>query len=147
MGWPRAFERVEVFLVGEGEAYVVEALHDALAGEVVHLEGLVDVGCCDGELVHFDRDNGLGIFPDGVQEFLDGLLWQIDGKKAVLGRVVPEDVGEGGCDHRFETVVFYGPDGVFAAGPRAEVLAGDQDDGIFVLFFCLLYTSPSPRDS
>src|SRR5215217_198976 len=133
MGWPRAFERIEVVLVGEGEAYVVEALHDSLAGEVVHLEGLVDVGGCDGELVHFYGDDGLGVLPDGLQEVLDGLLGQVDGEEAVLGGVVPEDVGEGGRYYRFETVVFYRPDGVFAARPRAEVLAGDQDDGVFVL--------------
>src|SRR5918998_1023114 len=134
MGRSRAFEPIEVVLVGEGEAYIVETFHDALTGKVVHLEGLVDVGGGDGELVHFDRDDGLGVLPDGLQESLDGLLGQVDGEEAVLGGVVPEDVGEGGCYHRLEAVVFYRPDGVFAAGPRAEVLAGDQDDGVFVLF-------------
>ena len=67
MGWPRALERFEVVLVRQCEADVVEALHDALAGEVVHLEGLVDVGGRDGELVEFYGDDGLGVFPDGFQ--------------------------------------------------------------------------------
>ena len=102
--------------MGEGEAYVVEALHDALAGEVVHLEGLVDVRGRDGELVEFDGDDGLGVFPDGVEEILDRLLGQLDGEEAVLGGVVLEDVGEGRRDDRSEAVVLYGPGGVLAAG-------------------------------
>src|SRR4051794_2074386 len=110
MSWPRAFERIEVFLVGEGEAYIVEALHDALAGEVVHLEGLVDVRGGDGELVHFDGDDGFGVFPDRRKQVLDRLLGQVDGEEAVLGGVVPEDIGEGGRYHRFESVILYRPD-------------------------------------
>src|ERR671911_2982552 len=122
MGWPRALERIEVVLVGEGEAYVVEALHDAPAGEVVHLEGLVDVGGGDGELGEFDGDHGLRVFPDSLEKILDGLFRQVDGEEAVLGRVVPEDVREGRGDHCSETVILYGPDRVFTAGAGTGVL-------------------------
>src|SRR5215210_1642923 len=133
MGWSRAFEGFEILLISQREAYVVEALHDAPAGEVVHCEGLVDVGCCDGELVEFDGDHGLRVFPDGFQKVLDGLLGQVDGEEAVLGRVVLEDVSEGRGDHRAEAVIFYRPDCVLAAGTRAEVLARKQDHGVFML--------------
>src|SRR5918994_981606 len=123
MSWPRTLERFEVLLERQREAYVVEALHDAPPGEIVHLEGLVDVGCCDGELVEFDGDHGLRIFPDRFQKVLDGLLGQVDGKEAVLGRVVLEDVSEGRGDHRAEAMILYRPDCVLATGTRAEVLA------------------------
>src|SRR5215208_542725 len=117
MGWPRAFERIEVVLVGEGEAYVVETLHDALAGEVVHLEGLVDVGGGDRELVEFYGDDGLRVFPDRRKQVLDRLLGQVDGEEAVLDGVVLENVGEGRCDHGPKPVILDGPHGVLAAGP------------------------------
>src|SRR5215212_8954272 len=133
MPWPRTLERFEVLLVRQREAYVVEAFHDAPAGEVVHLESLVDVGGGDGELVQFDGDHGLRIFPDGLKKVLDGLLGQVDSEKAVLGRVVLEDVCEGRGDHRAEAMVLYRPDRVLAAGTGAEVLARDKYHGVFVL--------------
>src|SRR5215210_3411265 len=132
MPWPRTLERFEVLLVRQREAYVVEAFHDAPAGEVVHLESLVDVGSGDGELVQFDGDHSLRVFPDGLKKVLDGLLWQVDGEEAVLGRVVPEDIGERRGDHRSETMILYGPDRVLAAGTGAEVLARDKYHGVFV---------------
>src|ERR671921_1103571 len=134
MGWSGAFERLQVVFVRQGKAYIVEALHDALAGEVVHLEGLADVRRGDGELVEFYGDDGLGVIPHGLQQVPDRLFGQVNGEQAVLGRVVLEDVGERGCDHGVEAVVFYRPDRVLAARAGAEVLACEQDHGVFVLF-------------
>src|SRR4051812_40989232 len=54
---------------------------------------------------------------------------QRDGGYAVQRTVLPEDVTEAGRDDRPETVVAQRPDGMFAAGAAAEVLARQQHAG------------------
>ena len=117
----------------ERQAYVVEALQEPLAGEVVHLERLEHVGTRDVALEEVDCDHDLRVLPYGVEELLHRRFGQLHGQQPYLRAVVLEDVGEGGGDDRSEAVVLQGPRRVLAAGAAPEVLPCEQDDCIFML--------------
>src|SRR5918997_3694520 len=129
----RPLERLQLLLVCEGQADVVEAVEEAVAGEVVEGEGLLEAGPLDDAPFEVHGDPGLRVVAHDVEELLHGFPGELHREEPYLGAVVLEDVGEGGGDDGAEAVVLYGPRRVLAAGAAPEVLAGDEHDGALVL--------------
>src|SRR3954468_9532779 len=131
----QALRFVLLDLVGleQREADVVEAVHEAVAAEGLHLEGdLFALRLDDHLAVQVDGQLVAGEGVDFVEQRRDGLLRQHDGQQAVLERVVEEDVGEARGDQRAKAVLLDGPGSVFARGAAAEVAAGEQHGGTLV---------------
>jgi hypothetical protein len=122
----------DVRFVLQGESDVVETIQQAVAHEVVDLKAgreaaiVIDLALLevDGQLI--------AILLGAAHEFSHFVFGERDVEESVLRAVVGEDVGEGWGDHGSEPVIGQRPDGVFARGPAAEILAGDQNTGSFV---------------
>src|SRR5579875_1061405 len=84
--------------VAEGQADVVEAFQQAVLGELVHREDLLQPGCWrgDGEPGHVDGHLEGGVRDYRLHEPAAELGCHLDGEQASLGAVVAEDVPEPG---------------------------------------------------
>src|ERR1022692_4780470 len=109
--------------VAEGQADVVEALHEAPAGVVVDVEGCLNAGRAGPHeaVVQVDDDLGGRVGLDDVLQGGHRGLGQRDRQQASLGRVRAEDITEPRRDHRAEPVVGQRPDRVVAGRGGAEV--------------------------
>src|SRR5690606_2489296 len=67
-----------------------------------------------------------GVLFDDRPEALRVVFGDLSGKQALLAGVSAEDVSEARAEHRGETVVAQGPDGVLTTGAGAEVGARDE---------------------
>src|SRR5579875_2713531 len=84
--------------VAEGQADVVEAFQQAVLGELIHREDLLQPGCWrgDGEPGHVDGHLEGGVRDYRLHEPAAELGCHLDGEQASLGAVVAEDVPEPG---------------------------------------------------
>src|SRR5690554_5307356 len=128
-GAPRlaaGLELGDVPLVLEGQADVVEALHEPPARVVVDLERRDDVAARHGARDEVDGHLGAGLGLEDLPDELDVLGAHDRGEQALLARVAAEDVREARREHGPEAVVLERPHGVLARGARPEVGARDE---------------------
>src|SRR5512133_65595 len=120
---PLLYLRLELrdgLLLREEEAELVDAVHEAVAGEALDLEGrLRAVGERDGLLAEVDRH----LLARRGEQLRHRRGLEHDREEAVLEGVVPEDVGDARRDHGLEAVVDERPRRVLAGGAAAEVVA------------------------
>src|SRR5450830_1090872 len=124
---PVGLELGDLVGVLQGQADVVEALHQAPAGVVVHLQRHDDVDAA--HLLGRQVDGHLGARRrlEDLPDQLDVLLGELGGQKPLLAGVAAEDVGEPRGEHRTEPVVLQCPHGMLTRGAGAEVRARHQD--------------------
>lgn len=123
---PCLLERADCGLLQQQIPELIHTLEQALAGKGFDFEG------DGGAIGQFDArglqiDNDLAAFEAG--DALPVGVGDDDGQHAVLERVVAEDVGDAGGDHRADAVVVQRPGRVFARRAAAEVAAGGEDAG------------------
>ena len=95
----------DVRFVLQGKSDIVETIEEAVAHEVVDLEpGGEALIVVDPALLKVDGEL-IAILLGAAHEFRHFVLGQGDVKKAVLGAVVGEDVGERWSDDSAESVV------------------------------------------
>src|SRR5450830_262206 len=124
---PVGLELGDLVGVLQGQADVVEALHQAPAGVVVHLQRHDDVDAA--HLLGRQVDGHLGARRrlEDLPDQLDVLLGELGGQEPLLAGVAAEDVGEPRGEHHTEPVVLQCPHGVLTRGAGAEVGARHQD--------------------
>src|SRR5690625_2946687 len=125
-GRPSSLEGGDVGLVAQGQADVVQALHQAPAGVVVEVEAEGRLARVDLALDQVDGDLGAGVLLQDLPDLLDVVLGQLGGHQALLAGVAAEDVGEAGGEHGLEAVVAQRPHRVLTRGAGAEVGAGHE---------------------
>src|ERR1700730_6927550 len=122
----------DLLVIMERQRYVIESLDETFLGARIYVAA--------GRPAERVRDRLRGevhaqfvpVMPfDGREDRLDLLGLEDYRQEAVLQRVVAEDVGEGGRDHRLEAEVGKRPHRVLARAAASEVGPGDQDRGAF----------------
>src|SRR5699024_4697443 len=131
-GRPACLEGGDVGLMTQGQADVVQALHQAPARVVVEVEAEGRLAGVDLALDQVDGDLGAGVLLQDLPDLLDVVLGQLGGHQALLAGVAAEDVGEAGGQHGLEAVVAQRPHRVLTRGAGAEVGAGHEHRALAV---------------
>ena len=115
-------------LVLHQEVDVVKTVHQAMLLVAVDVEVLrVACGFVGDRLpgqIHLDL--GLRVVLDALEEFSKEYLAHLDREHEVIELVVLMDIGKERRDDHSEAIAGNSPGGMFAAGARAEILAGHQ---------------------
>src|ERR1700736_4160894 len=98
--------------MAESEADVVPAVEEAIAREVIHLEGLAEAGGGHRPGLEVDGHGDGRIRPGQFLETPDRALGKLDGKQTDLQAVGPEDVDEARGENHLEAGVIKRPGSV-----------------------------------
>ena len=108
----------------ERQRNVVQSFKEAFAAEFINFEArLKTAGVGNGKRFQVDRELILVLLGYVLVNRFDLLGRQSDGQDAVLGAVIVKDVCERLGNHATKTKIIERPNGVFAAGAVAEILA------------------------
>src|SRR5690606_37525541 len=121
-------ECVDAASLFHGQADIVETVEQAMALEIVEIEGnRAAIGTVNFLGFEIDGEGCIGAARSVVHQLVQLFLSDLDRQDAVLEAVIVEDVGERGRDDAADTEIKQGPRRMFARGTAAEIVACNQN--------------------